>query len=87
MTDNIINRTSDKKSIRQRNAIWKANGEPLIVITFDGFPNGEVSMWQSTKHSSDYDTVRQSLIKMREHLDRFLKNERMCPFHPEFCDN
>lgn len=82
-----IDPTKDEKSIRQRKATWKANGEPVVVITFDGFVNGEISMWQSTNHSADYDTVRQALMQMRDHLDRFLKDERMCPFHPEFRDD
>jgi hypothetical protein len=74
----------DAKSKRQRKALWDANGEPIVIVTFDGFEDGNLSMWQSTNHAADYDTVRASLVKMRDHLDKFLKDERMCPFHPEF---
>ena len=82
-----IDPTEDEKSTRQRKAIWNAKGEPVVVIAFDGFADGEISMWQSTNHAADFDTVRQALVQMRDHLDGFLKNERMCPFHPEFRDN
>jgi hypothetical protein len=38
-------------------------------------------MWTHFKHGDDFNDVRNSLKAIRDHLNNFLKDESMCPFH------
>lgn len=70
--------------MRQRSALHKTHGNPIVSIDFEGFSDGHVSMFQHTFHDQDYYQVKTILIKFRDHLDKFIQDEGMCPFNPEF---
>lgn len=74
----------DTKSRRQRQAIRDSHGELVVGLDFEGFADGHISMWQHVDHGMDYAQTRELIKKMRDHLDRFIEDESMCPFNPEF---
>lgn len=40
-------------------------------------------MWTHFNHQSDYNEMKEALTAIKEHLDDFLKDGKMCPFHKE----
>ena len=70
-------------SERQRKARIKELGEPVLRLEFDVFENGEISMWTHFDHSGNFQQVKEQLIEIRNHLQEFLNDEGMCPFHKQ----
>lgn len=68
-------------SNKQRDALISELGEPTLTIEFDIWGEAKVSMWTHFKHESDYNDMKNRLIAIRNHLDSFLKDEKMCPFY------
>ena len=66
---------------KQREALISELGQPKLTLEFDVWGEGKVSMWTHFAHSDDYGDVKKRLIAIRDHLDGFLKDEKMCPFH------
>lgn len=66
---------------KQREALISELGEPKLSIEFDVWSQSKVSMWAHFDHSDNYTDVKKRLIAIRDHLDEFLKDEKMCPFH------
>lgn len=66
---------------KQREALISELGQPQLTLEFDVWGEGKVSMWTHFDHSEDYQAVRKRLLAIRDHLDGFLKDEKMCPFH------
>lgn len=66
---------------KQREAILKERGEPILRLEFDVFDNNRVSMWTHFNHGDNFQNVKASLIAIRNHLDEFIRDENMCPFH------
>jgi hypothetical protein len=65
---------------KQREALISELGQPKLTIEFDVWGESKVSMWTHFDHSDDYQDVKKRLVAIRDHLDGFLKDERMCPF-------
>lgn len=65
----------------QRDALVAVNGEPALTLEFDVWADGNVSMWTHLKHGDDYNAVKRQFVAIRRHLDRFIKDGDMCPFH------
>jgi hypothetical protein len=68
-------------SDKQRSVLIEERGQPSTTIEFDVFEGSKVSMWTHFNHDADYQRVKADLIAIRNHLDEFLKDEKMCPFH------
>jgi len=68
-------------SNKQREALISKHGQPNLILEFDVWGKDDVSMWTHFDHSEDYLKVKERLIAVRDHLDRFLKDEKMCPFY------
>jgi hypothetical protein len=66
---------------KQREARIREKGEPLLRLEFDVFADGAVSMWTHFDHSADFNEVKKMLVAVKSHLDEFLDDEDMCPFH------
>lgn len=66
---------------KQRQALIEERGEPELSIEFDVFDGNRVSMWTHFNHGNSFKTVKEQLIAIRDHLNEFLKDEKMCPFH------
>jgi hypothetical protein len=67
---------------KQRDAIIRERGEPLLRMEFDVFEGGAVSMWTHFQHGDDFHGVRALLMAVEAHLGEFIRDGRMCPFHP-----
>ena len=65
---------------KQREARIQEKGKPRLSLEFDVFADGSVSMWTHFEHGDDFEEVKAALLSVREHLDEFLKDEKMCPF-------
>jgi len=65
----------------QREALIAERGQPKLTLEFDVFDGNKVSMWTHFDHSADYNEMKKGLLSIKEHLDEFLKDEKMCPFH------
>jgi len=68
-------------SDKQRESLIKERGEPKIRLEFDVFKDDRVSMWTHFNHGDNFQDVKLSLLAIRDHLNEFLKDESMCPFH------
>lgn len=66
---------------KQRNKLISMKGEPVAKVNFDVFEDGSLSMWTEFNHKSDYLKMKEQVEVMRDHLDDFIKNSCMCPFH------
>ena len=66
---------------KQREARIQEKGEPTLKLDFDVFADGSVSMWTHFNHGDDFNQVKAQLFAIKNHLDEFLKDENMCPFH------
>ncbi len=66
---------------KQRDAIIVERGEPLLRLDFDVFEGNMVSMWTHFNHSANYEKVKEQLFAIKTHLDEFLRDGAMCPFH------
>lgn len=65
---------------KQRDSLLKVKGEPALRLEFDIY-NDHVSMWTHFDHNSDFNKAKDLLTAARDHLNEFLQNENMCPFH------
>jgi hypothetical protein len=65
----------------QRRERIKEKGAPLTRLEFDVFADGSVSMWTHFDHGDDFQRVRADLLAIKTHLEEFLRDEAMCPFH------
>jgi len=74
----------DAKTHRQQAALASVHGQPVIALSFYGYSDGHVSMWQHTNHAEDYERAKKLLIAMQLHLTQFIDDGAMCPFNPEF---
>lgn len=68
-------------SDKQREMLISELGPPNLRIEFDVWGESKVSMWTHFEHSENYQEMKKRLIAIRDHLDGFLKDEKMCPFH------
>lgn len=66
---------------KQRKALIKERGEPVLRLEFDVFEGDRVSMWTHFNHSEDFEKVKARLVAIQQHLSEFLRDENMCPFH------
>lgn len=66
---------------KQREALISELGQPKLTLEFDVWGESKVSMWTHFDHSDNFDEVKKRLFAIRDHLDGFLKDEKMCPFH------
>lgn len=66
---------------KQRKALIEERGEPKLTLEFDVFDGDKVSMWTHFDHSADYNDMKTALLAIKDHLEEFLKDEKMCPFH------
>jgi hypothetical protein len=66
---------------KQREALINERGEPILRLEFDVFEDNRVSMWTHFDHSHDFKEVKERMMAIKNHLDDFLKDENMCPFH------
>ena len=67
---------------KHREALISEFGEPKLRIEFDVWNDeGKISMWTHFNHSDDYQDVKRKLVSIRNYLEGFLKDEKMCPFH------
>ena len=66
---------------KQRQALIKERGEVKLRLEFDVFEGNKVSMWTHFKHSANYKETKNQMIAIKDHLDEFLKDGAMCPFH------
>jgi hypothetical protein len=64
----------------QREALIAERGTPKLTLEFDVFDGNKVSMWTHFDHAADYDEMKAALVAIKEHLEEFLKDGRMCPF-------
>lgn len=65
---------------KQRGALIETKGPPKASVSFDLWEDGQVSMWTTFNHGDDYDVIKKGIMAMREHLDRFIRDGKMCPF-------
>lgn len=65
----------------QREALISELGQPQLRLEFDVWGEDKVSMWTHFDHAGDYQEMKKRLVAIRDHLNGFLKDERMCPFH------
>lgn len=70
-------------SDKQRQHLIDERGNPNLRIEFDVWEDDKVSMWTHFNHSDDYALVKNRLLAIKNHLDEFLKDEKMCPFHKQ----
>jgi hypothetical protein len=68
-------------SNKQRDALIAERGQPKLRLEFDVFEDERVSMWTHFDHSDDFGAVKNRLEAIRDHLNEFLRDENMCPFH------
>lgn len=68
---------------KQRKVLIEERGEPKLTLEFDVFEGSKVSMWTHFNHNDDYQEMKKYMIAIKEHLEQFLKDEKMCPFHKE----
>lgn len=66
---------------KQREAIIQERGKPTTTLEFDVFEGRKVSMWTHFDHGDDFQEVKKDLEAIRDHLNEFLRDEGMCPFH------
>lgn len=69
---------------KQREMMLQEHGQPDLSIEFDVWGDtkeAKVSMWTHLDHSHNYQTVKNRMIAIRDHLNSFLEDERMCPFY------
>lgn len=66
---------------KQRKALIQERGEPILRLEFDVFKGNKVSMWTHFDHSEDFEEVKLRMLSIKAHLDEFLMDEKMCPFH------
>lgn len=66
---------------KQRVVLIEERGQPTLSIEFDVWDEDKVSMWTHFNHSDDFQIVKKKLMAIKNHLDEFLKDEAMCPFH------
>lgn len=66
---------------KQRQALIAERGEPILRLEFDVFEGNKVSMWTHFDHAKDFYEVKKQLQAIKNHLDEFLRDENMCPFH------
>ena len=67
-------------SNKQREVLIEINGYPKASVNFDVWTDGKVSMWTTFNHGDDYGEIKKCLVAMREQLDRFIRDGKMCPF-------
>lgn len=65
---------------KQRDALIRERGEPVLRLEFDVFADGQVSMWTHFKHGSDFTNTRALLEAIQRHLREFIADGEMCPF-------
>ena len=70
---------------KQRAVLIKEHGEPVARIEFDVWSDGSLSMWTHFGHSDNFYKMKFQVERMRDHLDKFLKEGDMCPFSPKQC--
>ncbi len=68
---------------KQREALIEERGEPVLRLEFDVFAGNKVSMWTHFNHEADFKEAKLQLIAIRDHLNEFLRDENMCPFHKQ----
>ena len=66
---------------KQRQILIEERGTPKLTLEFDVFQGNRVSMWTHFNHDSNYQEMKECLFAIREHLDEFLRDEKMCPFY------
>ncbi len=66
---------------KQRKALIEERGEPVLRLEFDVFEGNNVSMWTHFDHGANFQEVKAQLQAIKLHLDEFLRDENMCPFH------
>lgn len=66
---------------KQRLALIEERGEPKITIEFDVFDGNKVSMWTHFDHAADFNETKEQLIAIKNHLEEFIRDAAMCPFH------
>lgn len=65
---------------KQREALLRERGDPVITLEFDVFGDGQVSMWTHFSHGADFLEIKKCLVAVNEHLSNFIRDENMCPF-------
>jgi hypothetical protein len=68
---------------KQRLALIESRGEPITSIEFDVFADKTVSMWSHFEHSANFTEMKSALIAIRDHIDRFVDDQKMCPFYKQ----
>lgn len=66
---------------KQRLDLIKARGNPVLRLEFDVFEGNKVSMWTHFDHGHNFADVQSMLFAIRDHLNEFLGDGDMCPFH------
>ena len=74
----------DAKTRRQQAAMVHVHGESIVSLSFFGHSDGHVSMWQHINHAEDYEEIKKLVLAMHSHLEKFIADGAMCPFHPDF---
>ena len=67
---------------KQREALIRSKGQPVMALEFDVWVDGSVSMWTHLKHGDDYGEVAKEFSAILEHLESFIRDGDMCPFRP-----
>ena len=70
---------------KQRAVLIKEHGEPVAQIEFDVWSDGSLSMWTHFNQSENFYEMKFQVERMRDHLDKFIKESAMCPFAPKQC--
>lgn len=66
---------------KQREAIIIKKGNPRLRLEFDVFTDGHISMWTHFDHNDSFIEVEKMLLEIKNHLQEFIKDKPMCPFH------
>lgn len=78
---------SNQFTNRQREAQYQSKGRPVLSLEFDVFVNNDVSMWTHTRHDIPFTVMKQAFEAIKDHIERFIADENMCPFNPYFVQN
>lgn len=65
---------------KQRQALIAERGQPKLSIEFDVFEDNRVSMWTHFDHGADFENTKIQLQAIKDHLEEFLRDAKMCPF-------
>lgn len=67
---------------KQRQTHHDIHGAPALLLEFEVFADGAVSMWTHLDHSMPFEVAERYFLAIQEHLASFLQDRKLCPMCP-----